>query len=36
MTLQFGFLGLGFMAATHIQALAHVPGTAVGAICNPS
>jgi len=36
MTLQFGFLGLGFMAATHIQALAHVPGTSVGAICNPS
>ena len=36
MTLQFGFLGLGFMAATHIKALAHVPGTAVGAICNPS
>ena len=36
MTLQFGFLGLGFMAATHIQALAHVPGASVGAICNPS
>jgi predicted dehydrogenase len=36
MQLQFGFLGLGFMAATHIQALAKVPGAEVGAICNPS
>ncbi len=36
MQFQFGFLGLGFMAATHIQALAKVPGVAVGAICNPS
>lgn len=36
MQLQFGFLGLGFMAATHIKALAQVPGAEVGAICNPS
>lgn len=36
MTLQFGFLGLGYMAATHIKALAQVPGTSIAAICNPS
>jgi predicted dehydrogenase len=36
MTLQFGFLGLGFMAATHMKALAQVPGAGIAAICNPS
>lgn len=36
MPLQFGFLGLGFMAATHIKALASVPNASVGALCNPS
>jgi predicted dehydrogenase len=36
MMLNFGFLGLGFMAATHLKALRSVPDTAVKAICNPS
>jgi predicted dehydrogenase len=36
MSIGFGFIGLGFMAATHIRALAKAPGTHVAAICNPS
>ncbi len=36
MTLNVGIVGLGFMAATHIQALRQVTHARLGALCNPS
>lgn len=34
--LNLAFVGLGFMAATHLKALRQVPGVRVAALCNPS
>ncbi|MBI4661713.1 MAG: Gfo/Idh/MocA family oxidoreductase [Verrucomicrobia bacterium] len=31
-----GFVGLGFMAATHVKAYRQIPGVKIAAICNPS
>ncbi|HAM70837.1 MAG TPA: oxidoreductase [Verrucomicrobiales bacterium] len=34
--IQVGFIGLGYMAATHLQAFRQVQGGRVAALCNPS